>query len=103
MLSEQSTWSTKGDPDLGIPGAQIDLLIDRRDRVINVCEIKYSINEYIIDKEYDLTLRNKVDSFRRVTGSKKTIQLTMITTYGVKKGKYSGIVQKEILLDDLFI
>ena len=103
VLSEQSTWNTKGDPDLGIPGAQIDLLIDRRDRVINVCEIKYSINEYIIDKEYDLTLRNKIDSFRRVTGSKKTIQLIMITTYGLKKGKYSGIVQKEILLDDLFL
>lgn len=103
VLSEQSTWNTKGDPDLGIPGAQIDLLIDRRDRVINVCEIKYSINEYIIDKEYDLTLRNKIDSFRRVTGSRKTIQLIMITTYGLKKGKYSGIVQKEILLDDLFL
>ena len=61
------------------------------------------LNEYIIDKEYDLTLRNKIDSFRRVTGSRKTIQLIMITTYGLKKGKYSGIVQKEILLDDLFL
>ena len=63
VLSEQSTWNTKGDPDLGIPGAQIDLLIDRRDRVINVCEIKYSINEYIIDKEYDQNLTKNQREF----------------------------------------
>ena len=74
---------------MGVPGAQIDLLIERRDRVINVCEIKYSLNEYVIDKEYDMIL-------------KKTLQTTMITTYGVKRGKYSGIIHSQITLDDLF-
>lgn len=102
VLTEESVWYTYGDEELGIPGAQIDLLIDRRDRVINVCEMKFSINEFIIDKEYDMSLRNKLESFRRQTNSRKTLQLTMITTYGVKKNKYSSLAQSQVVLDDLF-
>ena len=94
--------TTHGDEELGVPGAQIDLLIDRRDRVINVCEIKFSLNEYVIDKEYDMILRNKLEAFRRMTNCKKSLQTTMITTYGVKRGKYSGIIHSQITLDDLF-
>ena len=102
VLSEESTWYTRGDEELGVPGAQIDLLIERRDRVINVCEIKFSLNEYVIDKEYDMIMRNKLEAFRRMTNCKKTLQTTMITTYGVKRGKYSGIIHSQITLDDLF-
>jgi hypothetical protein len=64
--------------------------------------MKFSINEYSIDKEYDHVLRNKLDTFRRMTGTKKSLQITMITTYGVKQGKYSGLIQSQVLLDDLF-
>jgi predicted transcriptional regulator len=103
VLSEESVWYSAGDEKLGISGAQIDLLIERRDRVINLCEMKFSINEYTIDKDYDLVLRNKLDSFRKMTGTKKTLQITMITTYGVRQGKYSGLVQSQVLLDDLFL
>lgn len=102
VLSEESVWYTKGDPELGIGGTQIDLLIDRRDRVINICEMKFSINEYIIDKSYDSALRNKLDTFRRMTDCKKSLQTTMITTYGVKKNKYSSLIQSHVVLDDLF-
>jgi len=102
VLSEESVWYTQGNEEMGIPGAQIDLLIERRDRVINVCEIKFSINEYVIDKEYDMILRNKLEAFRRMTNCKKTLQTTMITTYGVKRGKYSGVIHSQITLDDLF-
>lgn len=102
VLSEEYAWFTKGDEDLGISGAQIDLLIERRDRVINICEIKFSNNEFIIDKDYERKLRNKMDSFKRSTGTKYSTQLTMITTYGVKKGKYSSIVGSQVLLEDLF-
>ena len=102
VLSQESVWYSSGDPDLGISGAQIDLIIERRDRVINLCEMKFSINEYSIDKEYDRVLRNKLDTFRRMTGTKKSLQITMITTYGVKQGKYSGLIQSQVLLDDLF-
>ena len=102
VLSQESVWHTNGDPDLGIPGAQIDLLIERRDRVINLCEMKFSINEYILDKEYDQVLRNKLEAFRRMTGTKKSLQITMITTYGVKNNKYSNMIQSQVILDDLF-
>lgn len=102
VLSEISTWSTKGDKDLGISGAQIDMLIDRRDRVITLCEMKFSVNDYIIDKEYYDRLRNKVEAFRQQTKTRKALQIVFVTTYGVKQNAYSGIVQGQVTLDDLF-
>lgn len=59
-------------------GTQIDLLIERRDRVINVCEVKYSINEFVIDKDYENKLRNKLSVFKAVTGTKAALQLVMM-------------------------
>lgn len=97
---ETSAWFSKGAE--GKRGAQIDLLIDRRDRVINICEMKYSINEFTIDSEYDKSLRNKIQVFRDETKTRKALHLTMITTYGVKKNMYSNGVQSQVVLDDLF-
>ena len=101
VLSEESSWYVRGDTE--IQGAQIDLLISRRDHVTNLCEIKFSTGEYSIDKDYDLKLRNKVEAFRRDTNYKETIQLVMITTFGLKKNHYSSLIQNQIVLDDLFI
>ena len=95
--SEYSWRSEKADR-----GAQIDLLIDRKDGVINLCEMKYSVNEFVIDKAYDASLRNKLESFRRMTGSRQSLQVTLITTYGVRRNKYSNFVQSQVTLDDLF-
>ena len=64
--------------------------------------MKYSIAEYEIDKTYDINLRNKIAFFSKATNCKKTIQLVMITTYGVKRNKYSGAVRTQVILDDLF-
>ena len=100
VLSEESAWNIKGDEDHD--GAQIDLLIDRQDRVINLCEMKFSTDEYVIDKEYDRILRNKAESFRRETKTKKNLIITMITTYGIKENKYSSIVGSRLTMDDLF-
>ena len=83
-------------------GAQIDLLIDRRDRVINICEMKFSIKEFAIDKDYEAVIRNKIETFREESKTKKALQLTMITTYGVERNMYSNRVQSEVVLDDLF-
>ncbi|MBQ9465805.1 MAG: ATP-binding protein [Muribaculaceae bacterium] len=101
VLNESSSWFAKAEDNRG---AQIDLVIERRDRVINLCEIKFSINQFVIDKDYDLALRNKIETFRRATKSEtKTLHLTMITTFGVKRGMYSDIVQSEVTLEDLFV
>lgn len=103
VLSEESSWFVMADEDKGIGGAQIDLLIDRRDRVINLCEIKFYQDEFTIDKSYDMVLRNKVGNFVKATGTRKSIQLTMITTYGLKRGIYNSYVSNEVTLEDLFV
>lgn len=100
VLTEVSSWSKKGDGENA--GAQIDMLIDRRDNIINICEIKFSLDEFEIDREYEETLRHKIECFRESTKTKKALHLTMITTYGVKKNKYSDRVQSQVRMDDLF-
>lgn len=84
------------------PEAQIDLLIDRKDQVINVCEMKFSISPFVIDKKYSESLRNKLGYFRQATGTRKALFLTMITTYGVERNKYSGLVQNSLEMGVLF-
>jgi uncharacterized protein len=83
--------------------AQIDLLIDRRDQVINVCECKFSLDVFSIDKAYSEQLRSKIATFKAATTTKKAVFLTMITTYGVEKNKYAhALMQNEVIMDDLF-
>lgn len=86
----------------GEPGAQIDMLIDRDDRMINLCEIKYSSEEYELKEDERKKLSHRIELFREVTGTKKGLNLTMITTCGVKRNRHSGIVQSQVTLDDLF-
>lgn len=84
-------------------GAQVDLLIDRRDQVINLCEVKYSINPFTTTKAYADNLRNKIGVFRAKTKTRKSIFLTMITAFGVERNKHSvALVQNELTMDDLF-
>lgn len=89
-----STWQS--------PKAQIDLVIDRKDQVINLCEMKFSIHPFTIDKKYSENLRNKLSSFRQVTNTKKALFLTLLTTYGVSQNKYSGLVRNSLEMDILF-
>ncbi len=103
VLSEEYTWFVQPAEENGIDkGAQIDLLIDRRDHVINLCEIKFASDLFEIDKSCNEVLRNKIEVFRKTSKTKKSLQLTMISTYGVKNGKYSNMVASEVVLDDLF-
>lgn len=84
--------------------AQIDLLIDRRDQVINLCECKFSLDVFSIDKTYAEKLRAKISTFKETTKTRKAVFLTMITTYGVEKNKYANLlVQNEVTMDDLFV
>jgi predicted transcriptional regulator len=101
VYSEASVWRHQG---TGYStGAQIDLLIDRDDRCINLCEIKFANAEFVIDKKYSGELDNKVNVFREQTNTKKTVFATMITTYGVKKNDhYTGRIQAEVKMEALF-
>jgi len=99
IVSQASSWrSTQVDN-----GVQIDLVIDRRDQVVNLCEVKYSINPYSISKSYAANLRNKIGAFRAETKTRKAIFLTMITTYGLRQNEYASLVQNEVRMDDLFL
>ena len=100
VLSNVYSWRKGADETSD--GAQIDLLIDRKDQVINLCEMKYSLSEYIIDAEYEQKLRNKKSAFINATNTRKAVHLTMVTTFGIKTNAHSGIVQNEITLEDLF-
>lgn len=96
--SENSSWRNSN----ATTGAQIDLLIDRRDGVINICEIKFSVGAFIIDKKYNHALLNKVTVFKSETATRKSVFLTMITTYGLQSNAYSGNVQNDLNMNVLF-
>ena len=83
--------------------AQVDLVIDRRDQVINLCEMKFSIHPFEIDKRYSEELQNKIGVFKTVTKTQKAIFLTLITTFGLhQNSRGSGLVQNELTMDVLF-
>jgi hypothetical protein len=87
----------------GIHKAQIDLVIDRRDQVINLCEAKFSINQFTIDKKYAEELRTKIGVFKEVTQTQKTVFLTLITTLGLTSNDYAqSLVQNSLTMDALF-
>ncbi len=101
IYTEESVW--RHVPGKGYPGAQIDLLLDRRDHCMNICEMKFSTNEFTINKKYAEELMQKRAVFIDKTKTKKTIFLTMITTYGVAKNShYKNAIQSEVTMDSLF-
>ena len=94
----ESGWRSKGDDS----GAQVDLLMQRRDRIIHLFEMKFSIHPYEITKKYAAEMRNKLGVFRQESKTKDAVWLAMITTYGLKKNKYSDLIQNELTMKDLF-
>lgn len=100
VSSSLSAWNVKGDDNK--EGVQIDLLITRNDNVVNLCEMKFAGGTYTIDKDEDAKLRNRIETLKQTLSAKQSIHLTMITTFGIAYGKYSGLVQKEVTMDDLF-
>ncbi|MGN7987876.1 AAA family ATPase [Pedobacter sp. 22226] len=101
VFTETSAW--RHAPKDG-NGAQIDLLLDRQDNVISVCEMKFSNTGFAIDKAYAAELQYKLEIFRQQSKTRKALFLTMVTTYGVKDNMYSiGLVQNEVTMDDLFL
>lgn len=100
IATETSTWRKKGEKVE--KGTQIDLVIDRSDRVINLCEMKFSKEPFSMTKDYETILRNRMAIFKAETKTRKSLSTTMITTYGILQGIHSGIVQNEVIMEDLF-
>jgi len=83
------------------PGAQIDLMINRNDQVISLCEMKYSDAEFSISKKQAQELRNKRNVFIEETATKKAVHITLITPAGIKRNDYYDMVQSFVTAEDL--
>ena len=83
-------------------GVQIDLLLERADRIVNVCEFKFAKDEFVISAEYGKDLNRKCETFRAVSGTRSAVHLTLVTTEGIVYNSHSGVVQSEVTLEDMF-
>lgn len=100
VSTRSSTWRSSGKD--GTQGTQIDLVIERADRIIHLCELKFSVEPISITADYEQKLRNRMALFRAETQTRKSLVTTFVTTYGVLPGRHSAIVNSQVTLDDLF-
>ena len=96
--TEYFSWRRKD----STPAAQIDLIIERADRIVNVCEIKYSEGEYLLKKEEEQKIRNRIGAYKNEVNTKSAVQAVLITTYGLANGKYSSMFVDTVTMEDLF-
>lgn len=101
VSTTESAWSVRGTTTTD--GVQIDLLIDRADNCITVCEMKYLDSPLRLSKKDAEALRLKVSRFKEETGSRKTIFLAMVTAEGFVSNEHAvGLVDNEVSMKDLF-
>lgn len=101
VLTKTCSW--RHVPDAVHPdGAQVDLLIDRDDRIVDLCEMKWTHGAYALDKEEAEKLRDRCEIFRAVTGTDKAVHVVLATPFGLRPNLHSGLVQNVVTLADLF-
>lgn len=100
ILSNVCSWRTPACEEH--PGVQVDLLFKRSDGVINLFEIKYSMDLFTISSDYAEELRKKISVFRTVTKTKSAVHFTMVTTFGVTHNEHWNMLQSDLTLDALF-
>lgn len=100
VSSENAPWVMKGTEDQ--EGMQIDLIINRSDRVVNLCEMKFVNTEFEVKKDYEQKLRYRLNYICENVSRRHNVQMTLVTTYGLKYGIHSGIFQRVVTMDSLF-
>lgn len=98
VATEYYSWRSRKSKD----AAQIDIIIDRADSMINLCEVKYSEALYTLDKDEYLRIMHRRDAFRAETETHKSIIPTMITTFGMTQGAYSDQMTVKLDMNELF-
>lgn len=98
VLVDASAWRSTGSSE---DGAQVDLVLDREDHTIDLCEMKYASDEYAVDKKTDIALRNRAGVFCRETKTRKAVRLVLVTTYGVHPGEYASVFQSVVTMEEL--
>lgn len=102
VASNVNSWSCKANPDVGVYGSQIDLLISRRDQVVNLCEMKYARSEFAITRAVEEDVLRKVNDLQICTGTRSAIHVTFIAPYGIRQNAHAGVAQAVVTADDLF-
>lgn len=100
VKTEVYSWKSSASSELR--GSQIDLLLVRGDGIVNMCEMKYSKKEYVLEKDENEKIANRVEAFRKVIGDKRILHVTLVTANGLAHNVYWNNVQSEVRLDDLF-
>lgn len=101
VVSSEYSWIYRPKDEQEI-GVQIDMLLDRDDGVVNLCEMKFSSEKYEITKSYDAELRRKSRVFTDKSDCQKAVTTVMITTYGLVSNAYAGDIQNQVTMEDLF-
>jgi len=100
VSSMHSSLVVKGDEKTD--GMQIDLIIERKDNVVNLCEMKFIGNEFEVKNDYEMKLRDRLAWMMDHVNQRQSVQMTLVTTFGLKYGIHSDIFQQVVTLDDLF-
>lgn len=94
-----SAWRKKGDAD--VEGCQIDLIIDRADNIVNMCEMKFYGDNFKVNKDYYMKLINRQGLLETQIDKKKVVREVLVTTYGLDRNEYSGIFTNVVTMEDL--
>lgn len=100
VASDNAPWTLRGMD--GEKGMQLDLVINRSDRVVNLCEMKFVTGEFEVKNDYEMKLRERIQWMVEHVSRRHNVQMTLVTTYGLKFGIHSGIFQRVVTLDSLF-
>lgn len=101
VYTRHSSWKFKGND--GLPGAQIDMIIDRADQIIHLFKAKFTMENYILTKDSAAQLRLRKTIFKQATNTKKAVFTTLLTTYPALQNKhYLEEIDSEITMDALF-
>jgi hypothetical protein len=103
VLTETHSWISKPDAIKKTKGAQIDLVLARKDRIINLCEMKYSFGKYTFTKKDADSLLNKIAAIKNASETKCSIHPVLVTPYGLTEGVNTGLIQAVIKAEDLFV
>jgi len=101
VLTHYCAWRHSADADHP-KGVQIDLLVDRADNVINICEMKFAKGPYVMRATDEESMERKRDIFAAATGTSKSLHLTLVTPNGVVENQRARVLQSVVTLDDLF-
>ena len=101
VSTTESLWSKRGTKE--IAGTQIDMIIERKDNVVNMCEMKFSSDDFKVELDYHKTLERRKQILREKISKKAVVHNTLVTTYGLVHNEYYSDFINVITMDDLFI